>query len=477
MTDQIFISYRRDDAAYVTGHINDLLRKEFGDDAVFTDVDNIALGVDFRAVLDETVSQCQVLLAVIGPNWISVLGHDDRRRLLDPADYVRIEIESALQRNIPVIPLLVAGAEMPAAEDLPESLQGLAFRNGTKIRPAPDFGVDMARLIKNLQQHFDPTQEGQLENEHPPADVEAQEDAPSKRSAAPGISVKVGEDERVRRAELGLGRDEPKKRWVARLRLTVVVLVVGAALYYVGRNQEALQELLPTDVAAVDVTDDVIDEVADDAEFLTELELEPIEEPVAEAEPEPVEVAELVDEVEVEDAPVSTAEATAEPAPEAVIDPEPDADTPEDVAEVVDVVEPERQPEPSEFIGEGVRLAAIGEHEGAIENFDEAIQLDPEQAFVYKQRGASYQALGQYEAAIKDYDEAIRLNAEDLNAYFKRGVSNHALQNYEAAIADFDVVIELDSGFIEAYSRRADAHDALGNTAAAERDREDAAEF
>ena len=63
MPDQIFISYRRDDAAYVTGHINDLLRKEFGSESVFTDVDNIALGVDFRMVLDQSVSQCQVLLA------------------------------------------------------------------------------------------------------------------------------------------------------------------------------------------------------------------------------------------------------------------------------------------------------------------------------------------------------------------------------------------------------------------------------
>ena len=70
MTDQIFISYRRDDAAYVTGHINDLLREEFGDESVFTDVDNIALGVDFRAVLEQTVSQCQVLLAVIGAEWL-----------------------------------------------------------------------------------------------------------------------------------------------------------------------------------------------------------------------------------------------------------------------------------------------------------------------------------------------------------------------------------------------------------------------
>ena len=68
MPGQIFISYRRDDAAYVTGHINDRLREEFGAESIFTDVDSIALGVDFRAVLDDMVGQCQVLLAVIGKN-------------------------------------------------------------------------------------------------------------------------------------------------------------------------------------------------------------------------------------------------------------------------------------------------------------------------------------------------------------------------------------------------------------------------
>ena len=88
MSDHIFISYRQDDAAYVTGHINDLLRKEFGDESVFTDVDNIALGVDFRKVLDESVSQCKVFLAVVGDHWLTVSGQDGKPRLNDPADFV-----------------------------------------------------------------------------------------------------------------------------------------------------------------------------------------------------------------------------------------------------------------------------------------------------------------------------------------------------------------------------------------------------
>ena len=247
MRDQIFISYRRDDAAYVTGHINDLLRKEFGEAAVFTDVDNIALGVDFRSVLDQTVSQCQVLLAVIGTAWLTVRDQDGQLRLEDPADFVRIEIESALKRNIPVIPLLVSGATMPAAEDLPDSLQGLAFRNGTQIRPGPDFRVDMARLAKNLQRHFDairteagdesgtqatatPTRDHEPKVERSHAETEVQRDSPTNQSESPKISVQVGEEERARhRAELGMEHHELKKRWVTRLWLIAIVSLAAAS--------------------------------------------------------------------------------------------------------------------------------------------------------------------------------------------------------------------------------------------------------
>ena len=113
--DHIFISYRREDAADVTGRINDRLRQHFGDEAVFTDVDKIPIGEDFRVHLDEKVSQCIVFLAVIGKNWLTAAGHKGRSGLHDPTDYVRIELESALRRNIPVIPLLVSqsGLMMP----------------------------------------------------------------------------------------------------------------------------------------------------------------------------------------------------------------------------------------------------------------------------------------------------------------------------------------------------------------------------
>jgi hypothetical protein len=149
-THKVFISYRRSDSIDICGRIYDRLVRDFGERNVFKDVDNIPFGVDFVEYLDDQVKECTVLLAVIGPKWVDVEDDKGRRRIADPNDFVRIEIESALKRNILVVPLLVGGAGMPSVEDLPESLQPLTRRNGIEIRPDPDFHNDMTRLIKRL---------------------------------------------------------------------------------------------------------------------------------------------------------------------------------------------------------------------------------------------------------------------------------------------------------------------------------------
>jgi TIR domain len=150
----IFISYRRQDSGDVTGRIYDRLVQQFGREAIFKDVDSIPLGVDFRGVLDNAVGQCNLLLAVIGRQWLSGQNESGARRLDDPRDFVRIEIESAIRRDIPVIPLLVQGAGMPGENDLPTSLQALVYRNAIPIRPDPDFHHDIDRLIKGIELHF-----------------------------------------------------------------------------------------------------------------------------------------------------------------------------------------------------------------------------------------------------------------------------------------------------------------------------------
>jgi tetratricopeptide (TPR) repeat protein len=496
MPDQIFISYRRDDAAYVTGHINDMLRKAFGNDAVFTDVDNIALGVDFRAVLDKTVSQCQVLLAVIGSEWLTVRDLEGRPRLQDPADFVRIEIESALKRNIPVIPLLVSGAKMPAEEELPESLRALAFRNGIQIRPAPDFGVDMARLIKNLQQHFAATgsaseagpdidltegagQGAGPERKETPAKPVVSESAAAKKRAAPGLQFEVDEDDRARhRAELANEKRKTRKARITAVGLFVAAIAAAASWYFTGSNQEEFQALPP-------VSEAVVKEAEQPVELIEELQIAPLPEtdlsdqvPMAEeatasaeavAEADATPGAELLVDMaagEALDVSAGDLQASSEDV-EAAVDAAETAATEAQPEDVPPATETSRQPDVSEYIGEGVRLAAIGDYEAAILSFDEALKLNSEAAFVYKQRGAAYQATGDHAAAISDFDEAIRLNSEDMNAYYRRGVSHQALDNHAAAIADFDAVLAVDPEFVDAASRRDAVQEAMGADEAA----------
>jgi hypothetical protein len=154
ITGHIFISYRRSDSADIVGRIYDRLVQEFGRNAIFKDVDSIPLGIDFKGYLDKTLSECSVLLAIIGDSWLDATDASGKRRLEDPDDFVRIEIESALAQGLAVIPLLVRGAKMPAEEALPVSLKKLVYRNGIPIRPDPDFHRDMDRLISALEEYL-----------------------------------------------------------------------------------------------------------------------------------------------------------------------------------------------------------------------------------------------------------------------------------------------------------------------------------
>jgi TIR domain len=149
-TKSIFISYRRQDSAHITGRIYDQLTAKFGKEAVFKDVDSLPLGFDFRDHIREQVSRCSVLVAVIGKNW-SGASASGGQRLSDQRDHLRIEIETALERHIPVIPVLVDGVEMPAENELPPPLARLAYHNGISVRPDPDFHNDADRLARGIE--------------------------------------------------------------------------------------------------------------------------------------------------------------------------------------------------------------------------------------------------------------------------------------------------------------------------------------
>jgi hypothetical protein len=145
----VFISYRREDAAYPAGWLYDRLVAHFGERRVFKDVNSIPLGADFVEEINTAVGSCAALLAVIGNRWLTATGDDGQRRLDDPADFVRLEIEAALQRGVRVIPVLVDQARMPRAAELPASLEQLIRRQALELSHSR-FTSDTSHLLEVL---------------------------------------------------------------------------------------------------------------------------------------------------------------------------------------------------------------------------------------------------------------------------------------------------------------------------------------
>lgn len=145
-----FISYRRQDSADACASIYSHLDLQFRWVRVFKDIDDIPPGSNFVKVIQEALQQCEVLLAVIGPQWLTVTTSDGKRRLDDPNDFVRLEIETALNLRIPIVVLLVHGACMPNAKQLPQPLASLAQCPAFSIRPDSCFQRDMDEVIQAI---------------------------------------------------------------------------------------------------------------------------------------------------------------------------------------------------------------------------------------------------------------------------------------------------------------------------------------
>lgn len=147
---RIFLNYRRDDTAGHAGRLYDALAARFGRDSVFIDIDAIDLGAAYAEVIHDAVTSCDVVIAMIGRNWLAVADDSGRRRLDQPNDFVRLELESALGRDVYVIPACVQGASIPPSDDLPPTLAPLAGRQGFELRDTA-WHDDVGRLIRRLE--------------------------------------------------------------------------------------------------------------------------------------------------------------------------------------------------------------------------------------------------------------------------------------------------------------------------------------
>lgn len=151
---KIFISYRRKDSAHVSGRIYDILVDHFGKDNVLKDIDNIRAGIDFREEISRMLNECDVVLAIIGPQWLGEDKAAGTRRIDEENDPVRVEIEFVTKRNIPIIPILFDGMKMENLEQLPDNIATLVYRNGFEIRADPFFKQDLELVIRRLKLDF-----------------------------------------------------------------------------------------------------------------------------------------------------------------------------------------------------------------------------------------------------------------------------------------------------------------------------------
>ena len=181
---RVFISYRREETAYPAGWLFDRLTDRFGQSQIFKDIDSIEPGDDFVQKITDAVGSCDVLLALIGDEWLTVTHAGGQRRLDDANDFVRLEIEAALSRNVRVIPILVDGARMPRADELPAGLAGLVRRQALELSPSR-FATDLDRLLRVLDKTLAETTERRAEPAAPAASAPSRPTPVSEAPPAP----------------------------------------------------------------------------------------------------------------------------------------------------------------------------------------------------------------------------------------------------------------------------------------------------
>jgi tetratricopeptide (TPR) repeat protein len=414
---KIFISYRRSDSEHVTGRIYDRLEAHFGRDNVFLDIDTIPFGVDFRQHLDQAVGRCDVLLAVIGEQWLEVRQPEGprqgQRRLDDPADFVRIEIQSALARGIPVIPILVGRAAMPDVQQLPDGpLRELAYRNAAEVRSGRDFRDHVDRLIRGIERLLRGEQEAAEQPGGPPQRGEAGTD-PKK--------------ERRRRAKglLRRGLACRKKRDYDRAIVCYAKAIrLGTPEACRGHYNRALayRKKGDHDRAIADYTQAIL--------------LEP---QYAAAYHNRGFTWSLKGEHE---------------------------------RAIADYTEAVRlQPRYAQaYYNRGFVFQKLGHHRKALADYTEAIRLKPGYARAYANRAAALHRLGKHEGALADCARAIAIAPADPLAYTYRGYVYSVRGEHDLAIADFTQAIRLEPKFASAYLGRSRVYTRKGEAALAKAD-------
>lgn len=233
---RIAISYRRSDTQAMTGRIFDRLVDRYGDESVFMDIDKIPFGFDFRDQIREVLERSDIILVVMGPDWVA-RKDDGSNRLFEEADPVRFEMETALHMKKPLIPVLVNDAVIPKPAELPESIRQLVYFNAAEIDAGRDFRVHMERLMHAMDQilarmapQSTDTGRGNSQGEARPAPREARAAPANARTVSPVDRPKVDQEPVVKRRREDNAPPAPppaSRRWPGFRDAAVGALAIG----------------------------------------------------------------------------------------------------------------------------------------------------------------------------------------------------------------------------------------------------------
>jgi tetratricopeptide (TPR) repeat protein len=445
MAGKIFINYRREDSIGTAGRLHDRLAQVFGPNNLFVDV----VGADLNARVNNQVAACRVFLAVISPNWPGAKDETGQRRLHDPDDFIAIEIAAALARKIHVVPVLVDGAHMPRASELPKLLKPLARSQAVEVHQNY-FDEDVETLVETVREALNGGSIGQRSRRRPAiAWVAAaaglllagwtglhwmsisvrppwagMNEAGNPRAPAEPEAQHKSEGTEQRRLATAKAEQERQARTAAEAEAR-------------RKSEETEQQRLATFKAEQERQATAAAEVeakrkSEEAEQQRLAALRAEEERKrAEAEGR-AHYSALISQ--------GTADSNAGYYDKAIAT----------FSEAIRL-------DPTSalaFRNRGNVYANKGDNDRAIADYSEAIRLDPKNALVLRNRGDAYTNKGDNDRAIADLNEAIRLDPKSALAFSYRGVGHANKGDYERAIADFNVAIQLDPRSTHAFRNR-----------------------